>query len=80
MSKKAKEKKRQERAKLKAAKKSANYLKYGPKAGHMGRRQKKKSGRTALEPRRGPKEGGLRRGRRPGLRSCRSVRCARGAI
>lgn len=42
VSKKAKEKKRIERAKIKAAKKSANYLKFGPKAGHVGRRQKKR--------------------------------------
>ena len=40
MSKKSKEKKKIERARIKAAKKSANYLKCGPKAGHLGRRQK----------------------------------------
>jgi hypothetical protein len=42
MSKKSKEKKRAERAKIKAAKKSANYLRCGPKAGHLGKRQTKR--------------------------------------
>jgi hypothetical protein len=41
MSKKAKEKAKIVRARKKAARKSANYLKHGPKAGHVGRRQKK---------------------------------------
>jgi len=45
MSKKSKEKKKNERAKIKAAKKSANYLRCGPKAGHVGRRQMKKAKR-----------------------------------
>ena len=42
MSKKAKEKAKIERARKKAARKSSNYFKHGPKAGHTGRRQKKK--------------------------------------
>ncbi len=42
MSKKSKAKKKIDRAKMKASKKSANYLRCGPKAGHVGKRQMKK--------------------------------------
>ena len=42
MSKVAKKKKSEERRRLKSARKKANYLRYGPKADHMGKRQKRK--------------------------------------
>lgn len=42
MSKAAKKKKSEERRKQKQARKRANYIRYGPKLGHVGRRQKKK--------------------------------------
>jgi hypothetical protein len=43
MSRQAKEKAKIERAKKKAARKSANYLRCGPKSGHSGRRQTKRA-------------------------------------
>jgi hypothetical protein len=43
MSKKAKERQRDKRRKQKLARKRANYLRYGPKKDHVGKRQKKKA-------------------------------------
>ena len=56
MSKQAKEKAKIERARKKAVRKTANYLRCGPKTGHSGRRQTKRAkkqfrpGATETEP------------------------------
>ncbi len=46
MSKVAKKKASEKRKAVKRARKQANYLRFGPKAGHTGRRQKRKKHRT----------------------------------
>ena len=45
MSKIAKENAKKARAKKKAARKASNYLRFGPKAGHIGKRQKRNKNR-----------------------------------
>lgn len=46
MSKTAKKKNSEKRRAAKKARKTANYLRFGPKAGHSGRRQKRKKNRN----------------------------------